>query len=323
MWKHNTRKTKFCLCVDNFGIQYHSKADANHLIQALTNFYDVTIDWSGKHYCDLTLDWDYENGFVDISMPGYITNLLTRLKHPPPAHKVDAPHAWIAPKCGQTVQHAPLKDMTPLLSAAATGLLQSAVGSLLFYARAVDPSMLPGLNEVSVQQSKPTKATQCKVHQLLDYVASHSNVVLCYHASAMVLHIDSDAAYLVLPKAKSRIAGHYYLSNDPTYITTIQQNGPILTKCRSLCQVVASSVEAETSALFHIAQNGIPIFAIFSSHLGILNCQHHSRQITKYPLLLSIKSWDIKIQSMGYETLVVEGQDGTKPLQKVLGQRCK
>ena len=21
MWKHNTRKTKFCLCVDNFGIQ--------------------------------------------------------------------------------------------------------------------------------------------------------------------------------------------------------------------------------------------------------------------------------------------------------------
>ena len=134
MWKHNTRKTKFCLCVDDFGIQYHSKADANHLIQALKHFYDITIDWSGKHYCGLTLDWDYENGFVDISMQGYITNLLTRLKHPPPKHKVDAPHAWTAPKYGRTVQHASLKDMTPLLSAAETGLLQSAVGSLLFYA---------------------------------------------------------------------------------------------------------------------------------------------------------------------------------------------
>ena len=90
--------------------------------------------------------------------------------------------------------------------------------------------MLPGLNEISVHQLKPTKATQRKVRQLLDYVASHSNAVLRYHASAMVLHIDSDAAYLVLPQAKSRIAGHYYLSDDPTYTTTIQPNGPILTE---------------------------------------------------------------------------------------------
>ena len=202
MWRHKTRKTKFCLCVDDFGIQYHSQADADHLIQALQNFYKITIDWSGKHYCGLTLDWDYENRFVDISMPGYITNLLTRMKHPTPSRRVDAPHAWTAPCYGRTVQHAPLQDMTPLLSTAATGLLQSAVGSLLFYARTVDPSMLPGLNEVSVQQSKPTEATQRKVNQLLDYVASHSNAVLRYHASAMVLHIDSDAAYLVLPQLK-------------------------------------------------------------------------------------------------------------------------
>ncbi len=198
-------------------------------------------------------------------MSGYITNLLTRLKHPPPTQRVDAPYAWIAPKYGRTVQHAPLKDMSPLLSAAATGLLQSAVGSLLFYTRAVDPSMLPGLNEVSVQQSNPTKATQRKVHQLLDYVALHSNAVLRYHASAMVLHIDSDAAYLVLPQAKSRIAGHYYLSNDSTYTATIQPNGPIFTEYCSLCHVVASSAEAETSALFHNAQNGIPICHLLKS----------------------------------------------------------
>ena len=75
----------------------------------------------------------------------------------------------------------------------------------------------------------------------------------------MVLHIDSGTAYLVLPQTKSRIAGHYYLSNDPTYTTTIQPNGPILTECRSLRHVVASSAEAETSALFHNAQNGISI----------------------------------------------------------------
>ncbi len=44
MWKHSTRKTKFCLCVDDFGIQYHSKEDADHLINALQEFYKITID---------------------------------------------------------------------------------------------------------------------------------------------------------------------------------------------------------------------------------------------------------------------------------------
>ena len=94
MWKHKTRRTKFCLCVDDFGIQYHSKADADHLTNALQEFYAITIDWSGKHYCGLTIDWDYDNEYVDVSMPGYITNLLSRLKHPIPNWQVDAPHQW-------------------------------------------------------------------------------------------------------------------------------------------------------------------------------------------------------------------------------------
>lgn len=56
MWKHTTHKTKFCLCVDDFGIQYYSKEDAEHLINALEEFYKITINWSEKHYCGLTLD---------------------------------------------------------------------------------------------------------------------------------------------------------------------------------------------------------------------------------------------------------------------------
>ena len=50
---------------------------------------------------------------------------------------------------GKHTQYAPSKDITPLLTPAEIGVLQSIVGSLLFYVRAVDPSMLPGLNEVS------------------------------------------------------------------------------------------------------------------------------------------------------------------------------
>ena len=35
MWKHKTRKTIFCLCVDDFGVKYYSNDDIDHLISAL------------------------------------------------------------------------------------------------------------------------------------------------------------------------------------------------------------------------------------------------------------------------------------------------
>ena len=72
MWKHKMRRTKFCLCVDDFGIKYYSKADADHLLTALRQTYKITTDWTGTHYYGLTLKWNYDGGYVDISMPGYI-----------------------------------------------------------------------------------------------------------------------------------------------------------------------------------------------------------------------------------------------------------
>ena len=53
IWTHELRKTRFCLCVDDFGIKYHSKEDAEHLIQSLQKHYDVTIDYAGKDFCGL------------------------------------------------------------------------------------------------------------------------------------------------------------------------------------------------------------------------------------------------------------------------------
>ena len=40
----------FCLCVDDFGVKYFSKDDANHLIQTLNNKYECTIDWEGEFF---------------------------------------------------------------------------------------------------------------------------------------------------------------------------------------------------------------------------------------------------------------------------------
>ena len=177
----------------------------------------------------------------------------------PPKRPVDAPHKWTAPVYGRNQQLAPQDDISPLLAPAEVGKLQSCTGSLLFYSRAVDPCMLVALNEIATQQAKPTEATRNKLCHLLDYVAKHPNAVIRYHKSDMVLHVDSDAAYLVLPEARSRMASHYFLSSDPTVTRTVLPNGPILTECCTIKHVVASSAEAETSALFHNAQTALPI----------------------------------------------------------------
>jgi len=49
----------------------------------------------------------------------------------------------------------------------------------------------------------------------MDYAAAHPDTVIHFHASDMILHGSSDVAYLVLPKARSRMAAYLHLSNKP------------------------------------------------------------------------------------------------------------
>ncbi len=44
---------------------------------------------------------------------------------------------------------------------------------------------------------------------LLDYLNTYPNAKVRFYASNMKLHIDSDAAHLVAPQAKSRIEGFF------------------------------------------------------------------------------------------------------------------
>ena len=56
IWSHESRPTKFCLCVDDFGVKYLTKDDAQHLITTLKQSYDITIDWSGRNFCCLDIE---------------------------------------------------------------------------------------------------------------------------------------------------------------------------------------------------------------------------------------------------------------------------
>ena len=81
MWKYHTRKTMFCLCVDDFGVIYYSQDDIIHLQNILKPVYDIKTDWSGETFLDYALKWNYKKGYIDISMPEYIHHLLDRLQH--------------------------------------------------------------------------------------------------------------------------------------------------------------------------------------------------------------------------------------------------
>ena len=71
-----------------------------------------------------------------------------------------------------------------------------------------------------------------KCNQLMDYTATYPNDYTHFHVSDMILMIGTDAAYLVMPKERSQIAGYYYLGNKPNAKPHPELNGVILIKCK-------------------------------------------------------------------------------------------
>ncbi len=124
------------------------------------------------------------------------------------------------------------------------------IGSILYYARAVDLTVLVALSTIASEQAKGTEKTMTKTKQLLDYLAMHPDVTVCFHASDRILNIHSDASFLLAANAHSRECGHSFMGwkADPT--KPIKLNGAFFTLCAILQFVVASAVEAELGALF-------------------------------------------------------------------------
>ena len=49
LWTQTHRDINFTLVVDNFGIRYTHKKDADHIISVLQANYEVTQDWTGDY----------------------------------------------------------------------------------------------------------------------------------------------------------------------------------------------------------------------------------------------------------------------------------
>jgi hypothetical protein len=207
----------------------------------------VKVDWAGNKYLGMTISINRQQRHVTISMPGYIQKLLRRVV-PEGIKGATTPGIYTPPNYNNPTSHKATVDKSLPASASQTHLLQSVTGTLLYYSRAVDPSIATAVHELGSIQANPTQNDMAKMMRLLQYVQSHPNMSIRYHASNMIYQLMSDASYLSRPKARS-VAGWFSYFGCPDTI-----NGPVAYSSNMINCVVASVVEAELAAAFQAAQ---------------------------------------------------------------------
>jgi hypothetical protein len=105
----------------------------------------------------MPIAWDCHCGTVDIYLPGYIAKALERFQHQPTGRAQNYPRVWTKPQYGQNAQlTTPPDDTEPLLPAELTRI-QEIIGTLLFYGRSIDCTMLVTLSTITSSQSKGTQ----------------------------------------------------------------------------------------------------------------------------------------------------------------------
>jgi hypothetical protein len=115
------------------------------------------------------LDWDYKNRTVDLSMPGYIKAALHKYQHAAPTRPEHAPHTGNPPVYGTKTQYVENETASPAHSVKDINKLQQLTGTILYYSRAVDPTLIMPINVLASEQSKATAVTADNVIKLLNY----------------------------------------------------------------------------------------------------------------------------------------------------------
>jgi hypothetical protein len=105
----------------------------------------------------------------------------------------------------------PDPDASELFDANRKRYIQEIVGSLLYYAQAVDNKLLVMLCAIAAHQAKATVTTEHAVNLLLDYVATYPNDGIVYPASNMIICAHAVLCFLNEANSCIRAGAHIYL----------------------------------------------------------------------------------------------------------------
>jgi len=254
---HKSNGIAFTLVVDDFLVKYKTQQSADHLIDTLRKLYIITVDTALKQkYVGITIDYNMVKGQMDLSMPGYITNALTRF------NKLDikganSPIVYTPPVYGAKSQTLPADaPAASPLSKDEVKLLQEIIGVFLYYARAVDPMMLPAVNKLGSRQSTADSSIFKDTDRLFQYASKWRKATMRIRSSDMQLQVHSDASYLSESKSRSRAGGFMYLGKCAAGEVP---NAPVAYLSVIIATVVDSAAAAEYAALFINGQAATPL----------------------------------------------------------------
>jgi hypothetical protein len=185
----------------------------NYLLVILKKFHGVQYNMAGNKFAGMDIEWNYAACRCCISMPDYLSTLPLKFKHPQPAKPWLSPYKCLPISYSAKLHITPDPDSSVLLDASRKCHVQEIVGSLLYYARAVDNKLLVALSAIAAHQAKATVPTEQAVHLLLNYVvATYPNDVIVYQASNMILCGHADAGFLDKINSFSRAGAHIFPS---------------------------------------------------------------------------------------------------------------
>jgi hypothetical protein len=190
-----------------------------------------------------------------MSIPGYVKKAMQRFQRIG-LKGADSPIIYVPPNYSKHQQEAPLDEPSTPLTPAETKELQEIVGVFLFYARAVDPTMLTAINKIASRQAKPTSLIKKEVERFLQYANKWPDATMRIHASNMKLVCHSDGSYLSESEARSRAGGILFLGD---CADNEAPNAPICFLSVIIKTVVTSATATEYAAAFIVGQAAISI----------------------------------------------------------------
>jgi hypothetical protein len=202
VFRNKSGSIRFTLVVDDFGVVWTNQADLDHLIHTLTMLCQVKVDVAGSKYLGMDIRINRKKRHVTLTMPGYIDRLL-KCVQPDGIKGAQTPAKYQPPQFKHVGSQTATVDTSPLATPEDKKLLQSVIGTLLYYSRAVDPSICTAIHTLGSVQANPTLNDMKRMERLIQYVSTHRNIGIRYYASNMILNMMSDASYLSRPMARS------------------------------------------------------------------------------------------------------------------------
>ena len=137
----------------------------------------------------MTLEWNYHKIHskrnVRLSIPGYVKETLIEFKHHFIKQQFSA-SPFRDPVYGKKVQYADVIDI-PTFTKKKIHLLQQICRKFLYYARAIDSTMMYALNDLASQVTAGTMKTEEAQACFLNYCATNPDASIVYYASDMII----------------------------------------------------------------------------------------------------------------------------------------